>query len=234
MEYILNKKMNFYDFIIKLKNIDNNIKTILIVTYILVSFGILGVDEELLVSISLMIVFILLFEMLKNVIIKEVESNCILIWEFLNYELLGTRNVLIKYGSNILYFNLIRIRYKIVYIFSIYLLNSIKMWSYISGIILKYIYILNIQNLIYKYILMENIVKKNFYEKMYNLIKLKKIINKIEKKNKKQISIFKKEKRNKKKNIKIKNNKKEEKENINFKKMEKKNIKLEKKITKKK
>lgn len=219
--------MNLYNFILKLKNIDNNIKIILIVTYVLVSFGILGVDEELLVSVSLMIVFIILFEMLKNIIKKEVESSCILIWEYLNYELLGTKSLLIKYGSNILYFNLIRLRYKMVYIFSIYLLNNIKMWSYLSGIVLKYIYILNIQNLIYKYILMENIVKKNFYEKMYNLIKLRKILNKIEKKNKKQVSIFKKE-------IK-KNNKVKEKEiKKNNKKGKDKNNKIEKNIEKKK
>lgn len=162
------------DFIERILRVNPLIFIILFVLNILVSTGLLGVDEELLVCFTILIVFFTLTEVLKEEFTNSVALNCISIWEFVNYELKSIIDVYTKVKKQTLYYIILKFKYKFWSLWAKFMIHNIYISSMVTlTFIYKKFMDLYFINVLYKFYYIESLVNMNLYENIFYFSKNK-------------------------------------------------------------
>lgn len=160
--------MKLVDLIARFQGVNSLIFIILFVLNILISTGLLGIDEELLVCFTILIVFFTLTEVLKEQFTKSVVLNCISIWEFINYEINRIVKVYGELKEQTLYYIILKFKYKFWSLWAKFAIHSISVSSFISlSFIYKTYLDLYLVNILYKFYYMESSLNTNLYENIF-------------------------------------------------------------------
>jgi len=131
--------------------------------------GFVNYDEEFLIMCTLIVVFVIFMESFKLEFCDYVATNCIFLWEFIEFEMYKLRSIYVVNGINIMELGLFKLKCNFWYFWSCWMLLLLKLNSLVSVssiFYLRYFKMSFLEKLKYG-LLLELAVKETFFRKIY-------------------------------------------------------------------